>query len=430
MADYYTRDTCRLCEGAELTTVIELTPTPPGNRVLSPSEAKEAMPVYPLEVRFCRSCAHLQLGHVVDPKILYQRRYSYVSATSPVFVAHLRDYARQVVDRFSLEPNGLVVDIGSNDGTCLGFFKDAGFEVLGVDPATDIAHEATAGGIETVADFFGLKLAKRLRDERGAAHLITSHNTCAHIDDLADVLDGVNHWLRDDGLFVMEVGYFVDVYQNAWFDTIYHEHLDYHTVTPLPRFFSRFGLEIVGVERTAPQGGSIRLTAQRQGGPHEPDGSLTELLDLERSLAIDRPETFQAFGKRVNSVRDELTRLLISLKSEGKTIAAYGAPTKATTLLMHFGLGREELDFTLEDNPLKHGCLVPGALIPILPSAELYERKPDYLVILAWNFAKPIMKKHTRYHFEGGRFILPMPVPMIVEDLDKDLLNTQAEGTR
>lgn len=421
VGDYYTRDTCRLCNGADLTTVIELTPTPPGNRVLTPEEGGHAMTTYPLEVRFCNECAHLQLGHVVDPRILYQQRYTYVSGTSPVFVAHLKDFAGDVIERFELRPGSLVVDIGSNDGTCLSFFKAEGFQVLGIDPATDIAHGATAGGIETLAEFFGLDLARRLRAERGAAKLITSHNACAHIDDLSDVLEGVTHWLQDDGLFVMEVGYFVDVYQNAWFDTIYHEHLDYHTVTPLPRFFSRFGLEILEVERITPQGGSIRVVAQKLGGPYLGDTSLTKLLALERGLEMDRPETFQAFIQRVNEVRGDLIRLLDGLKEEGKTIAAYGAPTKATTLLMHFGLGRDRLDFTVEDNPLKHNCLIPGALIPILPADELYERRPDYLVILAWNFANPIMQNHVRYHDEGGRFILPMPEPMIVKNLEEHL---------
>jgi len=421
MEDYYARDTCRLCQGTALKRVIELTPTPPGNRVLSPEEGGEATPTYPLEVHFCGSCAHLQLGHVVDPMILYQRRYTYVSGTSPVFVQHLRDYAGEMIERFSLIPDSLVADIGSNDGTCLSFFKAHRFKVLGIDPATDIARKATEGGVETIADFFGFELARRLRDERGAVQLITSHNTCAHIDDLSDVFKGVSHWLQDDGLFVMEVGYFVDVHEKGWFDTIYHEHLDYHTVTPLPRFFARFNLEILGVERIAPQGGSIRVIAQKKGGPHSPDGSLAESLALERRLAMDRPETFQAFIQRANGVRGKLTSLLDNLRREGKTIAGYGAPTKATTLLMHFGLDRDVLDFTAEDNPLKHGCLIPGALIPILPAAELYARRPDYLVILAWNFATTIMKKHVRYHDEGGRFILPMPEPMIVEDLEEYL---------
>lgn len=424
-SDFYFRDTCRLCESSDLEMVIELTPTPPGNYVLTADEIEEKRPSYPLKVYFCNDCDHIQLGHVVDPKILFQRRYTYVSSTSPVFVAHLQEYSAAMIERFALEEGTLIADIGSNDGTCLRFFKAAGFEVLGIDPATDIAGRASEEGIETIPDFFGLKKAQYLRKERGPARLITSHNVLAHVDDLSDIIKGVEHWLSDDGLFVMEVGYFVDVYQKVWFDTIYHEHLDYHTLAPLLGFLARHDLEVIEVERIAPQGGSIRVISQKKGGPYGTDASVDNLLELERSLEMDRPETFRAYNQRVNEVRDDLGTLLIDLKQQGYSIAGYGAPTKATTMLMHFGLSQEMLDFTLEDNPLKHGCFLPGAMIPILPADELYVRKPDYVVILAWNFAHSIIKKHRRYHEEGGRFILPMPVPRIVEQLDTYLRQTQ-----
>ena len=417
-SDFYLRDTCRLCENNKLERVIELTPTPPGNYVLRADEVEEPRPSYPLEVYFCNDCAHVQLGHVVDPRILFQRRYTYVSSTSPVFVAHLREYASAMIKRFSLGKGRLIADIGSNDGTCLRFFQEHGFEVLGIDPATDIARMASDRGIETIPDFFGFKKAQYLRKERGPATLITSHNVLAHIDDLSDIIKGVEHWLDDDGLFIMEVGYLVDVYQKVWFDTIYHEHLDYHTLTPLLGFLGRHGLEVIEVERIAPQGGSIRIISQKKRGPYVRDASVDNLLELEHSLKMDRPETFRAYNQQVNEVRDHLGKLLMHLKQQGHSIAGYGAPTKATTMLMHFGLSQEMLDFTLEDNPLKHGCFLPGAMIPILPADELYVRKPDYVVILAWNFAHSIIKKHRRYHEEGGRFILPMPVPEIVKNLD------------
>ena len=429
-SDFYFRDTCRLCGSRELERVIELTPTPPGNHVLKADELKIQRPSYPLEVYFCNDCAHLQLGHVVNPKILYQRRYTYVSATSPVFVTHLKEYAAAMIQRFSLEKGSLVADIGSNDGTCLKFFKAAGFEVLGIDPAIDIARRASNEGVETIPDFFSLQKAQHVRRQRGPAALITSHNACAHIDDLSDIIQGVEHWLCDEGLFVMEVGYLVDVYQKVWFDTIYHEHLDYHTLAPLLGFFMRLGLEIIAVERTTPQGGSIRVMAQKKGGPHHRDASVDQLLELEHSLRMDRPETFRTFNRQVNEVRDGLKKLLTDLKQEGYSIAGYGAPTKATTMLMHFGLSAEMIDFTLEDNPLKQGCFIPGALIPIVPASELYDRSPDYLVILAWNFAAPIMQKHARFHHEGGRFILPMPEPLIVEDLKAYLRSTGGKSDR
>jgi C-methyltransferase-like protein/putative zinc binding protein/methyltransferase family protein len=430
LQDFYAKDSCRLCKGRDLEQVLELVATPPGNRVLREDELGEVMPSYPLELRFCRACSHVQLGHVVDPRILYQRSYSYVSATSPVFVAHLEDYADTMTRRFRLPENCLVADIGSNDGTCLRAFQKRGFQVLGIDPAVEIASRASEQGIETISDFFGVRMACRLLEERGPAHLITSHNALAHIDDLSDVFEGVSHWLHEDGLFVMEVGYFVDVLRNGWFDTIYHEHLDYHTVAPLPPFMERFGLEVIGVERIAPQGGSIRVIAKKRSGPHFSDGSLDRMLQLERDLSMDRADTVVAFGERIAGVRRGLGELLRGLKADGKAIAAFGAPTKATTLLMHFGLGRDVLEFTAEDNPLKFGCYIPGALVPIVPSQELYDRNPDYVVVLAWNFARPIIEKHARFHREGGRFILPMPEPRIIEDLDGYLLSRERENVQ
>lgn len=415
MTDFYLRTTCRMCDSAGLERVVALTPTPPGNNFRRSNELAEPEPRYPLEVYFCGVCHHLQLGHVVDPKILYQNDYTYVSATSAKFVEHLRSYAKEMVERFRLRPGALVADIGSNDGTCLRFFKEAGCKVLGVDPATEIAKRATAAGIETVGEFFSEALARRLRSEHGPASFITSHNACAHIDHLDGVVRGVREWLDDDGLFVAEVGYLLDIYQNTWFDTIYHEHLDYHSVAPFRQLFARTGMELIGAQRVSPQGGSIRVFAQKTGGPRQPDGSAAALIDLEAQNKLDVAQTFVEFGRRVDQVGARLRTLVDELKSRGKTIAAYGAATKATTLLMHFRLGAREIDFIVDDNPLKQGLFSPATHIPVLATDELYRRRPDYTLILAWNFADPIMAMHKRYVHEGGRFVVPMPVPRILE---------------
>jgi SAM-dependent methyltransferase len=414
LADYYLRTTCRTCDGRSLQKVLELTATPPGNRFLRPEELGLPEPSYPLELFFCVECHHVQLGHVVDPRILYQNSYSYVSGTSSTFVEHLRAYAADMVDRFSLRRGDLVVDIGSNDGSCLRFFSQAGFKVLGIDPATNIAELATRSGIETIAEFFSYELAVRLRRDHGPAALITSLNACAHIDDLKDIFQGVHHWLADDGLFVLEVGYLLDVVENTWFDTIYHEHLDYHTVGPFLHLFARAGLQPIAVQRVSPQGGSIRMYSQRIGGPRKVDGSILSLVDLEHQRGLDRPETFVQFGRRIDDVGTQLRFLIRTLKTSGKSIAGYGAPTKATTLMAHFGLGRDELDFIVDDNPLKQGLFSPASHIPVMDSSYLYSRRPEYLLVLAWNFADSIMAAHRRYASQGGRFILPMPVARIV----------------
>ncbi len=410
---YYFRDRCRLCDGNDLTRVIELTPTPPGNHFVEAHECDEPQQAYPLELYFCRDCAHVQLGHVVDPEILYRRNYSYVSATSPVFVEHLRQYAHHMKQEFDIPEGALVVDIGSNDGTALSFFKEAGCRVVGVDPATEIAQIARERGIDTVCEFFAARHARKWRDAYGSAKLITSHNACAHIDDLRGVVEGVKHWLADDGLFVIEVGYLLDVYENAWFDTIYHEHLDYHSLAPLTAFFSSLELDVIDVQRISPQGGSIRVITQRKDGPYQVRSSVSELMEVEKQAGLDREESFVAFGQRIEGVKLDLCKLVNGLKAEGKSIAGYGAPTKATTLLTHFELG-SVLDFIVDDNPLKQNLFSPGHHIPVLPSEAIYEQHPDFVVVLAWNFAESIMQQHQRYHDQGGKFIVPMPEPRIV----------------
>lgn len=393
---------------------MSLTPTPPGNRLLTLDELEGPEPRYPLELNFCHNCTHVQLAHVVDPRILYQQDYLYVSGTSAAFVRHLDHYADAMVHRFSLRPDALVADIGSNDGTCLRAFKEHGLRVLGVDPATAIAEQATASGIETIPTFFSLAVAEELRKRFGPAQFITSHNALAHVDALDDVLRGVAHWLTDDGVFVLEVGYFLDVYSNLFFDTIYHEHLDYHTVAPFHHLFKRTGMEMISVQRVSPQGGSLRVMAQKVDGPLRPDSTPDELIALERRLGLDNANTLNAFGQRITQVGTRLRSLLSSLKDDGKSIAAYGAPTKAVTLLSHFDIGAELLDFVVEDNPMKHGRFLPVSHVPVVPTQALYDQRPDFALILAWNFAGPIMEMHKRYADEGGRFILPMPEPRLV----------------
>ena len=288
--------------------------------------------------------------------------------------------------------------------------------VLGVDPAKEIADKATNNGIVTVGDFFTYDLAVKLRKKYGATNYITSHNACAHIDNLLDVVRGVEYWLDKDGIFVLEVGYFVDVYNNTWFDTIYHEHVDYHTVAPFEKLFAQVNMEVINVQRVSPQGGSIRVMTQKIGGKFQRDKSVNELITLERDLGLNKAKTLHEFDKRIVSVGKELKKLLNSLKNKGKTIAGFGAPTKATTLMANFGIDEKILDFIVDDNPLKQGLFTPITHIPIFSPKELYKRKPDYVLILAWNFAGPIIKMHKKYSEEIGKFIIPMPKPGVVNE--------------
>ena len=403
-----------MCDSKRLSKTVSLSPTPPGNDFLTIDELGREEQLYPLDLYFCEDCYHVQLGHVVDPLVLYQKNYTYVSATSNHFVNHLKDYVFDMIRKFSLDSNSLVVDIGSNDGTCLSFFQDNGMKVLGIDPATEIAQQATENGVETIADFFNYDLSVKLRREYGAANYVTSHNACAHIDHLLDVVKGVEKLLDDDGVFVLEVGYLVDVYTNTWFDTIYHEHLDFHTVAPFEKLFERAGMEIIGVDRISPQGGSIRVFSQKKNGKFQRENSVDDLINLEHEMGLDKAKTFYEFEDKINLVRKKLHQLIYDVKNNNKTIAGFGAPTKATTLMNHFGIDENILDFIVDDNPLKQGLYTPISHIPVLSAEALYEKKPDYVLILAWNFAEPIMKVHKKYSEEIGQFILPMPTPQIV----------------
>ncbi len=412
--NYYQRKNCRICLSSNIVKALSLEPTPPGNNFVSRGQLNLKEKTYPLILYFCKDCSHIQLGHVVNPSILYQNDYSYLTSTSPVFVKHFEKYASHVNDIIQLPDRSFIIDIGSNDGTCLSFFKKMGFNVLGVDPAENIANIAKKNGINTIPEFFSSNLARKIKNEYGLADLITSHNACAHIDDLDNILSGIDILLKDNGVFILEVGYFFDVFSNRWFDTIYHEHLDYHTVSPLEKLFSRFNMQIFKVERINPQGGSIRVFIQKQNGNHIIDKSVDKLISLEKDKGIDKLESLIKFEKYIKDVKQDLINIIRRIKSNGKTIAAFGAPTKATTLCYYFEINKEDIDFIIDDNKLKQNLFTPGKHIPVFSQEKLYEQHPDYLLILAWNFAESIMKKHRAYKDKGGKFIIPMPTPIII----------------
>ena len=402
------RTTCRLCAGTHLSQVLSLAPTPPANAFVSKDRLSQTQQTFPLDIFFCEDCHHVQLLDVVDPAVLFEN-YVYVSGTSPVFVKHFDDYAAFVIDQYGPEAGSLVFDIGSNDGTLLKAFKKAGHRVLGVDPAKDIAAQASAGGIETITGFFSDTMAKQIRSDHGAAGVITANNVFAHIDDLGGVLDGIRALLADDGVFVFEVSYLVDVFEDTLFDTIYHEHLAYHAVGPLVSFMDAHDMELIGAERVSSHGGSLRAIAQKKGGARQVAASVRALMDLENKMGLDRAETYRDFGARIETLKGELSTLLRDKKSQGRSIAAFGAPAKATTLMYHFGIGDDVIDFIVDDSPLKQGLYSPGMHIPVVPSSAIYDRKPDDIVILAWNFAAPIMEKHKSFLDSGGCFIVPLP---------------------
>jgi SAM-dependent methyltransferase len=405
---YIHRSTCRLCNGIDLTKVLTLTPTPPANAFVKKKEVGKSQKKFPLELYFCRSCSHLQLLGVLNPSLLFHN-YVYVSSTSINFVQHFKDYANTCVKKFNLTSGDLIVDLGSNDGVLLDFFKKNKMNVLGIDPAKSIASKATARGIETWPEFFDLSVATQIKNKKGFASLVTANNVFAHADNLSGIVKGIRSILTGDGVFVFEVSYLGDVYEKGLFDTIYHEHLAYHSIQPLVAFFENLSMDLFSVSRIPSHGGSIRGMVQLAGGPHNTDGSVCSLINYEKKIKLDKLTTWTRFESKVNLLKEELNKLLKNLKQSGKSIAGFGAPAKATTLMYHFNLGSDIIDFIVDDAPLKQGLFSPGLHVPVLPSEALYKEKPDYVILLAWNFTEHIIYNHKSYLDSGGHFIQPLP---------------------
>lgn len=404
------RADCRLCGATRLVRILSLEETPLANEFVRFEDIARPQEHFPLDVYLCQGCGHVQSLDVVDPMRLFAN-YVYVSSTSSANVEHFRRYGEAMLELTRMAAGSQVVEVGSNDGLFLRFFKAAGMRVLGVDPARAIAEAATQSGIETLPEFFTLALARRLRAEGWEAAMVAANNVLAHADHLRPIVEGAVHLLKPDGLFVFEVSYLLDVVEKGLFDTLYHEHLSYHSVKPLVGFFNECGLELVDCLRVPSQGGSLRGITQLKGGCHPRRARVGELVALEESRGLYDPQTYQRLFERIQRGKVELVGLLNRLKAQGKRIVGFGAAAKATTLMFHFGIGPEILDYIVDDNPLKQGLYSPGYHLPIVPSSYLYNgaQKPDYLLILAWNFAEPIMDNHRAFRDGGGRFIVPLP---------------------
>ncbi len=382
---------------------------------MSPDDPVEQA-LYPLDVYFCNECTHAQLLHVINPDILF-RHYVYVSGTSQVMRKHLQQYACDVVN-FSIASSGdFVVEFGSNDGTLLRFFKELGFKILGVDPATNLAAVATSNGIPTIPEFFNETTAKEIVAKHGKAKVICANHCCAHIDDFSGIIAGVKALLHDDGVWIFEVGYFLDVYQKGLFDTVYHEHVDFHTVRPLKNCLANHGMELLHVSRSSIQGGAIRCFVGWASTLSKNDKLTTDtvekLLHEEAAAGLYDPQVLLQWNNSIQQNALEIRTLLRGFKS--LKVVGYGAPAKATTLMYSFGLDKEDIEYIVDDNELKQGLLTPGLHIPVSKPSRIYAEMPDYIIILAWNFADSIIEQHAAYLEAGGRFIVPLPSLRIVK---------------
>ena len=359
----------------------------------------------------CNDCGHIQLLDVVNPEILFSN-YSYFSGKTGL-VKHFSEYAEKVIKKNNLKSNSFIVDVGSNDGAFLQFFKNKGMKVLGIDPAENLAQYANEQGIETLPKMFDLQLAQKIRTEYGPADLIAANNVFAHTDDLAGMASSVRTLLVKDGIFSFEVSYLPDVVDKMLLGTIFHEHLCYHTVKPLVSFLKRQGMELIMVERVSVQGGSIICTAQLLEGKREISSSVNELIQLEENLGIYQPEYLQAFSKKLETLKSEVIPLIQSIKEKGKTIAAFGAARGGTLLTYHFELGKY-LEYIVDDDPDKQNLYSPGYHLPVVPTSTLYEKKPNYVLILAWVHSKQIIENNQQFLENGGKLVTFFPEVKVI----------------
>ena len=410
---HHTRSSCRACGGTRLQAFLSLGPTPLANSFLKPEDEFAEERSYPLDVFFCQDCSLVQLLDVIDPETLF-RNYIYVSGTSDTMASHHVQYARTVVDFLELKSRDLVVEVASNDGSLLKCFKRRGMRTVGIEPATNIAAVATANGIETLNRFFDSSTAAEVRLSKGPAKVVIGNNVLAHVDDTQDFLRGCTQLLEEDGLVVIEVPYIRDLIDRLEYDTIYHEHLCYFSVNTLMRLCDAVGLSIIRIDQLPIHGGSLRMFAglNKRHRKHAPD--VMALAEHESSAGLTQYTLYERFAAGVRGSRRRIVDLLTSLKKEGKTLAAYGAPAKGNTLLNYCGIDSSYLAYTVDKNPLKVGLRTPGTHIPVLPVSTLLERQPDYLMILAWNFAAEVIQQQREYQKRGGRFIIPIPEPRII----------------
>ena len=397
-----------MCGSSRLEVVMPCAATPCGDHYVAASRLDEAQPRYPMDVALCLDCALVQLPDVINPELLY-REYLYNTSISLGLVEHFDRYAERLAASTDAAQGSLVIDVGSNDGTLLRSFKARGFRVLGVDPARAQARRANESGVPTENAFFTETLARRLRAEHGPAAIVTANNVFANVDDLTDLVAGIRVLLAPDGVFTFETGYVVDLVRHSVIDNIYHEHLSYYAALPLERFFTRAGMELIDIQHVETKGGSLRGLVQLAGGPRRANReAIDRLMAAEREGGFDRPDTYRAFAARMEAVRADLRRRLSEAKKEGKTVVGYGASVGVTTLLYYYGLD-ETLSYLVDDNPARHGLFTPGHHLPVLPSDALYERRPDWVLALAWRYAEPIMRRHEAYRQSGGRFLIPLP---------------------
>jgi SAM-dependent methyltransferase len=408
------RHLCRACGSKNLTLILDLGKTALVNDFLAPEEVANYKISLPLRVVLCSDCSLVQLADTVDPKVLYSR-YAYVTSTSRTMDAHLSEQSGHLLAVGDLDAGAKVLEIASNTGVFLKKFQERGCRVLGVEPALNIAEVAVKSGIPTRNEFFNSVNARKLKTDWGAADLVLGRHVFAHIDDLRDLLAGLETISHVDTLIAFEVPYLVDFFEHTEYDTIYHEHLSYISVRSLEALLKNSAFMLMRIDHYPIHGGSILFHIRHRASSAKPHASVAAALERERQLRLIEPAAWKHFAARVEHIRTELPALIRNLKSRGKRIIGYGASAKGNTLLNTCGLTNQELDYIIDNTPFKQNKITPGSCIPVRPPETLLADQPDYALLLAWNFANEIIGRETEYQKRGGHFILPIPKPQIVD---------------
>lgn len=404
---------CRMCKSTNLEKFLDLGFLPLVDNFLAKEQLNQPETRYPLNVNICSDCGLFQLGYVVSPELMFNENYPYESSMTKTGRKHFISMATEICKEFDISPNSLAIDVGSNVGVLLSGFKSQGLRVLGIEPSSSVAKIAIKNGIDTVIEFFSSELALRIKERRGTASIIAGTNVFAHIDNLDDFVKAADILLNEEGIIVIEAPYLPDLLNNLEYDTIYHEHLSYLSLKPMVKFFKRFGMEVFNVEMQRIHGGSVRYFVGHEGKRPISDKT-SECLHSEEKQEVYSANRLKKFAKDVENHRRNLTNLLLDLKKQRKKIVGISSPAKGNMLLNYCRIGPEILDYVTEKSSLKIGKYTPGMHIPIYPDSILLKDKPDYALILAWNFADEIIQNNDEYRKMGGKFIVPIPHPYIV----------------
>jgi len=404
------RNDCRLCGSKEVVCFLRLSSMPRAGAYLKKEDLDKPEPTYPLDVYFCKSCTSVQLLDIVSRETLFDD-YRYLSSVaSNSVLEHFHSYANEIKNEL-LGNSGFVVEIACNDGILLKPLNDLGVRCIGIDPAANIVEVARKKGLNVINDFFGENLADNIIKKFGFADIVVANAVFAHVDDMADMTSGISKILCKSGSFVFEVHYLADIIQEMQYDSIYHEHFSYHSITALSTFLKKHGLEIYNIKKFSVRGGMIRVYAKKINNKNiQIQSAVSNFLQTEKKIGLDKLETFETFGKSVLNHKEEMLNLLKKLKSEGKKIVAYGMSGRGNTLLNFWGVDTKIIDYGIDASSERYGRYVPGMHIPIIPPENALDNV-DYALLLAWIFKDDIMKKEKKFIQNGGKFIIPMPEP-------------------